>query len=116
MSAETGRLLPTEAPSFWVSSSLSSRRPASTTVKPDLINASDAARPTPVPAPVTIAIFSAASAMLFFPVVDCSDFHPHFVMPGLDPGIHPSSEDSCEGDGLPVKPGNDGGDLCITVG
>jgi hypothetical protein len=30
------------------------------------------------------------------------------VMPGLDPGIHPSSQDSLL-DGLPGKPGNDEG-------
>src|SRR4051794_18277610 len=106
MSAVTGKLLPTLSPSFFVSSSISRRRPASTTVNPAFISASDAARPTPVPAPVTIAIFSAASAILFpAPVIlrlrhfDFCD--PHFVMPGLDPGIHPSSEDSCEEDGLP---------------
>src|SRR6266403_876218 len=56
ISAETGRLLPTFSPSFLVSSSLSMRRPASTTVNPAFISASDAARPTPVPAPVTRAI------------------------------------------------------------
>jgi hypothetical protein len=43
--------------------------------------------------------------------ISFSDFgDPHLVMPGLkrearlrayDPGIHPSSEDSCEEDGLP---------------
>src|SRR6478609_6161665 len=55
MSAVTHRLLPA-GPSFAVSSSMSSRRPTSTTVKPAFINASDAARPTPVPAPVTSAI------------------------------------------------------------
>src|ERR1700755_922889 len=63
MSATTGRLLPTLSPSFWVSSSLSVRRPASTTVKPAFISASDAARPTPDPAPVTTAILFFASAM-----------------------------------------------------
>jgi hypothetical protein len=32
--------------------------------------------------------------------ISFSDFgDPHLVMP--DPGIHPSSEDSCEEDGLP---------------
>src|SRR6516162_10355732 len=55
MSAGTARLLPA-TPSFCVSSSLSSRRPVSTTVKPAFISASEAARPTPVPAPVTTAI------------------------------------------------------------
>src|SRR3977135_3036391 len=65
MSAETGRLLPTLSPSFLVSSSISMRRPASTTVKPAFISASDAARPTPVPAPVTTAILFAASAIGF---------------------------------------------------
>jgi hypothetical protein len=29
------------------------------------------------------------------------------VIRGLDPRIHPSTNDSCEEDGLPVKPGND---------
>src|SRR5215813_13093216 len=67
MSATTGRLWPTLSPSFWVSSSISLRRPASTTVKPALINASDAARPTPVPAPVTTAILFAASAIVSSP-------------------------------------------------
>src|ERR1700754_1343977 len=61
MSATTGRLLPMLSPSFCVSSSISLRRPASTTVKPAFISASDAARPTPVPAPVTTAILFAAS-------------------------------------------------------
>src|SRR5258706_11511167 len=56
ISAETGRLLPRFSPSFLVSSSLSTRRPASTTVNPAFISASDAARPTPVPAPATRAI------------------------------------------------------------
>src|SRR5437660_1522964 len=65
MSAETQRLLPTLSPSFLVSSSISMRRPASTTVKPAFISASDAARPTPVPAPVTTAIFCFASAICF---------------------------------------------------
>src|SRR3979409_854999 len=65
MSAETGRLLPVLPPSFWVSCSISMRRPASTTVKPAFISASDAARPTPVPAPVTTAILFAASAIGF---------------------------------------------------
>ena len=65
MSAETGRLLPTLSPSFWVSCSISMRRPASTTVKPAFISASDAARPTPVPAPVTTAILFAASVICF---------------------------------------------------
>src|ERR1019366_5335941 len=85
MSAETGRLLPTLSPSFLVSSSFSMRRPASTTVKPAFINASDAARPTPVPAPVTTAILFAASVICFLPfmflvmfllcrvVLECSD-------------------------------------------
>src|SRR5665647_1340826 len=63
MSADTGRLLPTVSPSFWVSCSISMRRPASTTVKPAFISASDAARPTPVPAPVTSATLFAASVM-----------------------------------------------------
>src|SRR3954468_23667124 len=67
MSAETHRLLPTLSPSFLVSSSISMRRPASTTVKPAFISASDAARPTPVPAPVTIAILFAASAIVSLP-------------------------------------------------
>src|SRR6267154_1580074 len=65
MSAETHRLFPTLSPSFLVSSSISMRRPASTTVKPAFISASDAARPTPVPAPVTTAILFAASAIGF---------------------------------------------------
>src|SRR5204862_166732 len=65
MSADTHRLLPTLSPSFLVSSSISMRRPASTTVKPAFISASDAARPTPVPAPVTIAILFVASAICF---------------------------------------------------
>src|SRR6187200_1396440 len=65
MSAETQRLLPTLSPSFLVSSSISIRRPASTTVKPAFISASEAARPTPVPAPVTTAILFSASAILF---------------------------------------------------
>src|ERR1700733_12540811 len=63
MSAETHRLLPTLSPSFLVSSSISMRRPASTTVKPAFISASDAARPTPVPAPVTTAILLFASVI-----------------------------------------------------
>src|SRR5712672_55668 len=63
MSAETARLLPTLSPSFLVSSSISMRRPASTTVKPAFISASDAARPTPVPAPVTTAILFFASVI-----------------------------------------------------
>src|SRR3982074_1169187 len=63
MSAETARLLPKWSPSFLVSSSFSMRRPASTTVKPAFISASDAARPTPVPAPVTTAILFPASAI-----------------------------------------------------
>src|SRR5215470_19162495 len=67
MSAATGRLLPTLSPSFLVSSSISMRRPASTTVKPAFISASDAARPTPVPAPVTSAILLVASAMVSSP-------------------------------------------------
>src|ERR1700689_5964288 len=65
MSAETGRLLPMLSPSFWVSCSFSRRRPASTTVKPALISASDAARPTPVPAPVATAVLFAASVICF---------------------------------------------------
>src|SRR6201989_1167576 len=69
MSAETHRLLPTLSPSFLVSSSLPMRRPASTTVKPAFISASDAARPTPVPAPVTIAILFVASAIVSSPSV-----------------------------------------------
>ena len=69
MSAETARLLPTLSPSFLVSSSFSMRRPASTTVKPAFISASDAARPTPVPAPVTTAILFFASAICFLPVI-----------------------------------------------
>src|ERR1700731_4470234 len=68
MSAETGRLLPTLSPSFWVSSSFSMRRPARTTVKPAFISASDAARPTPVPAPVTTAILLFASVICFLPL------------------------------------------------
>src|ERR1700675_329883 len=74
MSAETGRLLPTLSPSFWVSCSISRRRPASTTVKPAFISASDAARPTPVPAPVTTAILFAASAIVSSPSVFCFCF------------------------------------------
>src|SRR5438874_7122546 len=74
MSAETQRLLLTLSPSFFVSSSISMRRPASTTVKPAFISASDAARPTPVPAPVTIAIFSFASAISFIPLLFCFCF------------------------------------------
>src|SRR5260370_38886950 len=68
MSAETARLLPTLSPSFLVSSSFSMRRPASTTVKPAFISASDAARPTPVPAPVTTAILLFASVICFLPL------------------------------------------------
>src|ERR1700737_3753961 len=68
MSAETGRLLPKLSPSFLVSSSLSRRRPASTTVNPAFISASDAARPTPVPAPVTTAILFPASVICFLPL------------------------------------------------
>src|SRR6202048_5407728 len=68
MSAEPGRLLPTLSPSFWVSCSISMRRPASTTVKPAFISASDAARPTPVPAPVTTAILLFASVICFLPL------------------------------------------------
>src|ERR1700758_5152312 len=66
MSEGTARLLP-EPPSFAVSSSLSRRRPASTTVNPAPISASDAARPTPVPAPVTTAILFFASVICFLP-------------------------------------------------
>src|SRR3979411_3071321 len=62
MSAETARLLPRLPPGFLVAASFSMRRPASTTVNPAFISASDAARPTPVPAPVTTAI-------LFFAVL-----------------------------------------------
>src|ERR1700750_1153893 len=69
MSADTHRLLTTLSPSFLVSSSISMRRPASTTVKPAFISASDAARPTPVPAPVTIAILFVASAIVSSPSV-----------------------------------------------
>src|SRR5713226_1400126 len=68
MSAETARLLPTLSPSFLVSSSFSMRRPASTTVKPAFISASDAARPTPVPAPVTTAILFPALVICFPPL------------------------------------------------
>src|SRR5271156_3101289 len=64
MSAGTARLLPILSPSFLVSSNICRRRPASTTVKPAFISASDAARPTPVPAPVTTAILLFASAIL----------------------------------------------------
>src|SRR5947209_7553837 len=67
MSAETARLLPILSPSFEVSSSISLRRPASTTVNPAFISASDAARPTPVPAPVTTAILFVASAIVSSP-------------------------------------------------
>src|SRR3979490_3614183 len=74
MSAETGRPLPILSPSFLVSSSISMRRPASTTVKPAFISASDAARPTPVPAPVTTAILFAASAIISSPSVFCFCF------------------------------------------
>src|SRR4029079_4567069 len=74
ISAETHRLLPILSPSFFVSSSISMRRPASTTVKPAFISASDAARPTPVPAPVTIAILFAASAIVSSPSVFCFCF------------------------------------------
>src|SRR4051812_32035346 len=42
-------------PSFATASSGSLRRPTSVTAKPSFISASAAARPTPVPAPVTIA-------------------------------------------------------------
>src|SRR6476660_2300314 len=65
ISAETARLLPTLSPSFLVSSSFSMRRPASTTVNPAFMSASDAARPTPVPAPVTTAILFPAWVILF---------------------------------------------------
>src|SRR4051812_28293843 len=74
MSADTHRLLPTLSPSFLVSSSISMRRPASTTVKPAFISASDAARPTPVPAPVTTAILFAASVMVSSPLLFCFCF------------------------------------------
>src|SRR4051812_29548116 len=74
MSAETHMLLPTLSPSFLVSSSISMRRPASTTVKPAFISARDAARPTPVPAPVTTAILFAASAIGSSPSVFCFCF------------------------------------------
>src|SRR5258706_3483027 len=72
ISAETGRLLPRFSPSFLVSSSLSTRRPASTAVNPAFISASDAARPTPVPAPVTRAILFPAWVICFPPL--CSWF------------------------------------------
>src|SRR5512146_1555869 len=79
MSAVTQRLFPA-GPSFAVSSSMSSRRPASTTVKPAFISASEAARPTPVPAPVTRAIFFASL------IVSClfllSGFRFFFVLVG----------------------------------
>src|SRR6476646_11560633 len=65
MSAETHRLLSILSPSFCVSCSLSTRRPASTTVNPAFISASDAARPTPVPAPVTRAILFPAWVICF---------------------------------------------------
>src|SRR5712692_7328033 len=68
MSAETARLLPTLSPSFLVSSSFSMRRPASTTVNPAFISARDAARPTPVPAPVTTAILFPAWVICFLPL------------------------------------------------
>src|SRR6476660_6261338 len=71
MSAETHRLLPTLSPSFLVSSSFSMRRPASTTVKPAFISASDAARTTPVPAPVTTAILFPVSDICFPPLWFC---------------------------------------------
>src|SRR5438552_15232662 len=74
MSADTDRLLPTLSPSFLVSSSISMRRPTSTTVKPAFISARDAARPTPVPAPVTIAILFAASAIVSSPSGFCFGF------------------------------------------
>src|SRR5436190_18413825 len=77
ISAETGRLLPRFSPSFLVSSSLSMRRPASTTVNPAFISASDAARPTPVPAPVTTAILLLASVICFPPL--CLSFCFSFV-------------------------------------
>src|SRR3974377_320619 len=67
MSAGTARLLPAQ-PGFCVSSSLSSRRPASTTVNPAFISASAAARPTPVPAPVTTAILFLGSFICFQPL------------------------------------------------
>src|ERR1700733_11474401 len=63
MSEDTARLLP-GTPRLDVSSSLSTRRPASTTVNPDFINASEAARPTPVPAPVTMAILFLGSVIV----------------------------------------------------
>src|SRR5258707_14177615 len=66
MGGEPAGLLPLP-PSFLVSSSLSVRRPASTTVNPAFINASDAARPTPVPAPVTTAILFPALVIWFPP-------------------------------------------------
>src|SRR5689334_19915267 len=60
MSAGTTRHFPPDAfACAATSSSLSRRRPASTTVKPAFISASAEARPIPLPAPVTIAIFSA---------------------------------------------------------
>src|SRR6476659_6461901 len=74
MSAETHRLVPTLSPSFLVSSSISLRRPASTTVKPASTSATDVARPTPVPAPVTIAILLVASGIVSSPLLLCFRF------------------------------------------
>jgi hypothetical protein len=49
-----------------VSSSIPRRRPASTTVKPASISASADARPMPLLAPVTTAIFSGMSMLPYF--------------------------------------------------
>src|SRR4030095_4728972 len=71
ISAETARPLPKFSPSFLVSSSLSTRRPASTPVNPAVISASDAAPQTPVPAPVTRAILFPAWVIWFPPLCFC---------------------------------------------
>ena len=67
MSAETGKALADIVAELLGFLQLSMRRPASTTVKPAPISASDAARPTPVPAPVTTAILFLASVICFLP-------------------------------------------------
>src|SRR3954454_20507198 len=117
MSAVTGRLLPILPPSFCVSSSFSSRRPASTTVNPAFISASDAARPTPVPAPVTIAIFSAASAMCFFPVwlVKNSNAVIPGRAPSRGPGIHNPGVVVMDSVLSLRSPRNDGVSLCFLL-
>src|SRR5215467_3465820 len=97
MSAITGRLLPTLSPSFCVSSSISRRRPASTTVKPTLISASAAARPTPVPAPVTTAILFATSVIVSSPLLIAvrSAFWFHVLFVGRSRNVLMRRAQSC---------------------